>query len=73
MNEELKILAGVLGVILVVFVVIFVPLIWWGNQYTGQQCMARWANYAPRYDWVTGCMIEVDGKRIPSSAYRVVK
>lgn len=44
-----------------------------GNWLADTQCYARWTdNFAPRYDWASGCTIEVDGHRIPSANYRVL-
>ena len=37
------------------------------------RCEAQWGNNKPNYGLVQGCMIEIEGRRIPAESYRVTR
>lgn len=65
--------AKIVGIILGILWGLFAGLIILANYSSGMQCNASWSEkYIPRYDWLSGCTIIVNGERIPSANYRVL-
>lgn len=52
--------------------VIAIGAIWGGWLLASMGCEVRWpAQLSPRLIWAVGCTVEVNGLRIPDTAYRV--
>ena len=50
----------------------FFGIILLGYLADGQSCIQKYVDHKPTYGFFSGCMIEVEGKRIPSENWRVL-
>lgn len=65
-------LVTVLAFLAVILLLVFVMAAFenWGNSIS---CTSRWEqSYQPEYSPFSGCLIVVDGHRIPASNYRIM-
>jgi hypothetical protein len=67
-NTTKDILQGLLFLV-VVFALLGV-LIFFAER---MSCDAKWSQYPHQYTFAGGCLVEIDGKQVPSSNVRIVK
>lgn len=58
---------------LMIYALLFVACMWGGWALSSAQCAMRWpAQLRPELHVFVGCTVEVNGLRIPETAFRVV-
>lgn len=68
MKDTIVTILAIIGVL----VVLVVGMVGLSNWFGDMSCHARYPDYKPEFSMITGCMIEVNGKRIPSDRFRVL-
>lgn len=54
-------------------IVVIVILASWGEYvYNSWKCKGAYKDYNPTYSIINGCLLEVDGKQVPSANFRVI-